>query len=72
MKYRVGSRVRTKRAHEINNDETSYVSQMKPYCDRVATIVNVVDTNSYHIDIDDGEWVWCSGTLEPAGLELGL
>ncbi len=73
MKHKVGDKVKVKSRewYDENRDERgnvftefdAFTDRMAKFCGKEATI-SFVDELFYHIDIDNGRWVWDDGMFE--------
>lgn len=68
MSFEVGDKVMVRPAIK-DVDGLDVVAPMKTYCGRLATIKRKRKNegpwgDSYFLDIDNGDWIWCKGMLE--------
>ena len=67
MKYKVGDKVRIRKDLVPNTKygKTYFVTGMKDYLGKVATIITILDGGLFYIDITRSAWEWTSSMFEP-------
>ena len=74
MKYKVGDKVRVKSLEwyksmdkdsfgAVGGEDIKFIADMVRYCGKDAIVVGCY-TNSYELDIDEGDWSWYDWMLE--------